>query len=88
MMQHICVSFFSFNSDILLLRFSQASQAWMEWLMKKRKAFDQRGDMAVAAWAEQQQREMNIRARRLSRSKVSNYTVCMMLLFYHILFEN
>lgn len=38
--------------------------------MKKRKAFDQRGDMAVAAWAEQQQREMNIRARRLSRSKV------------------
>lgn len=48
----------------------KASQAWMEWLMKKRKAFDQRGDMAIAAWAEQQQREMNIRARRLSRSKV------------------
>lgn len=50
--------------------FSQASQAWMEWLMKKRKAFDQRGDMAIAAWAEQQQREMNLRVRRLSRSKV------------------
>lgn len=49
---------------------SQASQAWMEWVMKKRKAFDQRGDMAVAAWAEQQQREMTLRARRLSRSKV------------------
>ena len=48
----------------------QASQAWMEWLMKKRKAFDQRGDMAIAAWAEQQQRELNLRARRLSRSKV------------------
>ncbi|PIA56900.1 hypothetical protein AQUCO_00700924v1 [Aquilegia coerulea] len=48
----------------------KASQAWMEWLMKKRKAFDQRGDMAIAAWAEQQQRELNIRARRLSRSKV------------------
>ncbi|XP_028051356.1 DNA topoisomerase 1-like [Camellia sinensis] len=32
---------------------SEASQAWMEWLMKKHKAFDQRGDMAVAAWAEQ-----------------------------------
>ncbi|XP_052200850.1 uncharacterized protein LOC127807212 [Diospyros lotus] len=48
----------------------KASQAWMEWLMKKRKAFDQRGDMAVAAWAEQQQREMNLRARRLSRSKI------------------
>ncbi|OEL34935.1 hypothetical protein BAE44_0004048 [Dichanthelium oligosanthes] len=47
-----------------------ASQAWMEWVMKKRKAFDQRGDMAVAAWAEQQQREMTLRARRLSRSKV------------------
>ncbi|KAK9939389.1 hypothetical protein M0R45_016085 [Rubus argutus] len=48
----------------------KASKAWMEWLMKKRKAFDQRGDMAIAAWAEQQQREMNLRARRLSRSKV------------------
>ncbi|KAI8550514.1 hypothetical protein RHMOL_Rhmol06G0112800 [Rhododendron molle] len=48
----------------------KASQAWMEWLMKKRKAFDQRGDMAVAAWAEQQQREMNLRVRRLSRSKM------------------
>jgi len=48
----------------------KASQAWMEWLMKKRKAFDQRGDMAIAAWAEQQQREMSLRARRLARSKV------------------
>lgn len=48
----------------------KASEAWIEWLMKKRKAFDQRGDMAVAAWAEQQQREMNIRVRRLSRSKI------------------
>lgn len=48
----------------------KASQAWMEWLMKKRKAFYQRGDMAIAAWAEQQQREMNLRARRLSRSKI------------------
>ncbi|KAL5703853.1 hypothetical protein ACHQM5_022354 [Ranunculus cassubicifolius] len=48
----------------------KASQAWMEWLVKKRKAFDQRGDMAIAAWAEQQQRELNIRARRLSRSKM------------------
>lgn len=40
--------------------------------MKKRKAFDQRGDMAIAAWAEQQQREMNLRVRQLSRSKVLN----------------
>ncbi|GAA0175938.1 chaperone [Lithospermum erythrorhizon] len=48
----------------------KASQAWMDWLMKKRKAFDQRGTMAIAAWAEQQQRELNVRARRLSRSKV------------------
>lgn len=40
--------------------------------MKKRKAFDQRGDMAIAAWAEQQQLEINLRARRLSRSKVRN----------------
>lgn len=38
--------------------------------MKKRKAFDQRGDMAIAAWAEQQQRELNLRARRLAKSKV------------------
>ena len=52
----------------------KASQAWMEWLMKKRKAFDQRGDMAVAAWAEQQQLEINLRARRLSRSKVRRLT--------------
>ncbi|XP_028771896.1 uncharacterized protein LOC114729107 isoform X2 [Neltuma alba] len=48
----------------------KASEAWMEWLMKKRKAFYQRGDMAIAAWAEQQQRELNIRARSLSRSKI------------------
>ncbi|KAG8369246.1 hypothetical protein BUALT_Bualt15G0131600 [Buddleja alternifolia] len=48
----------------------KASQAWMEWLMKKRKAFDQRGDMAIAAWAEQQQLELNLRARRLARSKI------------------
>jgi len=53
----------------------------MEWVMKKRKAFDQRGDMAVAAWAEQQQREMTLRARRLSRSKVTpkHYTVPVLL---------
>ncbi|KAI5654774.1 hypothetical protein M9H77_31961 [Catharanthus roseus] len=48
----------------------KASQAWMEWIIKKRKAFDQRGDMAIAAWAEQQQRELNLRARRLARSKI------------------
>ncbi|KAK7410559.1 hypothetical protein VNO78_01428 [Psophocarpus tetragonolobus] len=48
----------------------KASQAWMEWLIKKRKAFDQRGDMAIAAWAEQQQRELNLRVRQLSRSKI------------------
>ncbi|RYR20672.1 hypothetical protein Ahy_B03g065877 isoform A [Arachis hypogaea] len=46
-----------------------ASETWMEWLMKKQKAFDQRGDMAVAAWAEQQQQELNLRVRQLSRSK-------------------
>ncbi|KAA8538016.1 hypothetical protein F0562_027404 [Nyssa sinensis] len=48
----------------------EASQAWMEWLMKKRKAFDQRGDMAIAAWSEQQQRALNLHARRLSRSRI------------------
>ena len=62
------VSFFS--NGVLCSLIYQASQAWMEWLMKKRKAFDQRGDMAIAAWAEQQQREMSLRARRLARSKV------------------
>ncbi|KAG2701007.1 hypothetical protein I3760_06G022800 [Carya illinoinensis] len=48
----------------------KASQAWMEWLMKKRRAFDQRGDMAIQAWAEQQQHELNLRVRRLSHTKV------------------
>jgi len=55
---------------VLLLCFLQASQAWMDWLIKKRKAFDQRGDMAIVAWAEQQQRELNLRVRQLSHSKV------------------
>ncbi|KAE8704416.1 transcription factor TGA4 [Hibiscus syriacus] len=45
----------------------KASEAWMEWLIKKRKAWDQRGDMAVSAW---EQRELNLRVRRLSRSKI------------------
>jgi len=48
----------------------QASKAWVEWVMKKRKAFEQRGNMAAAAWAEQQQREVNLRARNRSRMKV------------------
>ncbi|KAL2653936.1 hypothetical protein R1flu_022064 [Riccia fluitans] len=48
----------------------QASRAWMDWVMKKKKAFEQRGDMAASVWAEQQQREMNLKARRLSRHKV------------------
>lgn len=48
----------------------KASEAWVEWLMKKRKAFDQRGDMAIAAWAEQQHLELNLKARRLARSKM------------------
>lgn len=47
----------------------------MDWLMKKRKAFDQRGDMAIAAWAEQHQRELNIRVRQLTRSKVLEYVL-------------
>ncbi|XP_050233812.1 uncharacterized protein LOC126682251 [Mercurialis annua] len=51
----------------------KASQAWI----KKRKAFDQRGDMAIAAWAEQQQLEMNLRVRRLTRSKVSFIIISM-----------
>lgn len=58
---------------VLIYFLHQASEAWMEWIIKKRKAFDQRGDMAIAAWAEQQQRELNLRARRLARSKVSSH---------------
>ena len=38
--------------------------------MKKKKAFEQRGDMAVSAWAEQQQRELNLKARRMAKLKV------------------
>lgn len=59
-----------FSNLLLTCYVLQASQAWMDWLMKKRKAFSQRGDMAIAAWAEQQQRELNVRVRQLSRSKV------------------
>ncbi|KAL5659456.1 hypothetical protein ACJX0J_032619, partial [Zea mays] len=67
---HILVTLLEYIATFKLLQsIFAASQAWMEWVMKKRKAFDQRGDMAVAAWAEQQQREMTLRARRLSRSK-------------------
>jgi hypothetical protein len=62
-----------FSNFRLMCCVLQASQAWMDWLMKKRKAFDQRGDMAIAAWAEQQQRDLNVRVRQLSRSKVLEY---------------
>ncbi|CAM6015945.1 unnamed protein product [Sphagnum balticum] len=48
----------------------KASKSWMEWVVKKKKAFEQRGDMAVSVWAEQQQREMNLKARRLSQQKI------------------
>jgi len=48
----------------------KASKSWMEWIVKKKKAFEQRGDMAVSVWAEQQQREMNLKARRLSQQKI------------------
>ena len=66
-------TFFSLNQD---------SQAWMEWVMKKQKAFDQRGDMTVAAWVEQQQREMTLPARRLLRSKVS---LCITLFHFSLI---
>ncbi|GAB2289872.1 hypothetical protein Dimus_035729 [Dionaea muscipula] len=48
----------------------KASEAWMEWVMKKKKAFEQRGDIAFAAWSEHQNRQLRLRARQLSRSKV------------------
>ncbi|GJP48407.1 hypothetical protein CLOM_g7696 [Closterium sp. NIES-68] len=47
----------------------KASRAWVEWVQRKKRAFDQRGDMAMSAWAEQQQRELNLRARQLSKEK-------------------
>lgn len=47
----------------------KASRAWMEWVMKKKKAFERRGDLAVTAWADQQQLELNLRVRQLSRTK-------------------
>ncbi|XP_009588804.1 uncharacterized protein LOC107797794 isoform X2 [Nicotiana tabacum] len=53
----------------------KASEAWVEWVMKKRKAFDQRGDMAIAAWVEQQQLELNLKVRRLARSKGRMYAI-------------
>ncbi|CAL5335263.1 unnamed protein product [Camellia sinensis] len=57
--------------DVPFGYYFEASQASLEWLMKKQKAFDRQGDMVVAAWAEQQQQqhEMNLRVHRLSRSK-------------------
>ncbi|THG09111.1 hypothetical protein TEA_014891 [Camellia sinensis var. sinensis] len=48
--------------DVPFGYYFEASQALLEWLMKKQKAFDRQGDMVVAAWAEQQQHEMNLRS--------------------------
>lgn len=48
----------------------KASSAWMDWVIKKRKSFEQRGEMAASAWAEQQMRELNLKARRAARDKV------------------
>ncbi|EFJ29309.1 hypothetical protein SELMODRAFT_91615 [Selaginella moellendorffii] len=48
----------------------KASKAWMEWFIKKKQAYEQRGDLAVTLWAQQQQREMNLKARQLARHKM------------------
>lgn len=56
----------------------QASSAWMDWVIKKRKSFDQRGEMAASAWAEQQMRELNLKARRAARDKVLQH-ICTLL---------
>eukprot|EP00245_Coleochaete_scutata_P010909 TRINITY_DN3943_c0_g2_i1.p1 TRINITY_DN3943_c0_g2~~TRINITY_DN3943_c0_g2_i1.p1 ORF type:complete len:196 (-),score=47.05 TRINITY_DN3943_c0_g2_i1:7-510(-) len=47
----------------------QANREWLEWVAKKRRAWEQRGDMAVNTWQEQQAREMSVRARQRSRMK-------------------
>jgi len=39
-------------------------------VLRKKKAFEQRGEVALSAWAEQQQREMSLKARQLSKAKV------------------
>ena len=53
-------------------------------MIKKRKSFDQRGEMAASAWAEQQMREMNLKARRAARDKVLQHT-CTLLSYSIIL---
>ena len=52
--------------------------------MKKKKAFEQRGDMAVSAWAEQQQRELNLKARRMARLKVYWFMYPCMYIYTYI----
>jgi len=49
----------------------------MEWVIKKRKSFDQRGEMAASAWAEQQMRDLNLKARRGARDKVLEHNFSM-----------
>ncbi|KAF5953561.1 hypothetical protein HYC85_006417 [Camellia sinensis] len=74
--------------DVPFGYYFEASQASLEWLMKKQKAFDRQGDMVVAAWAEQQQQqhEMNLRVHRLSRSKI-NYWESGTHLFFNMIFS-
>lgn len=43
-------------------------------MIKKRKSFEQRGEMAASAWAEQQMRELNLKARRAARDKVPRHS--------------
>jgi hypothetical protein len=55
--------------SVNLLGLFQALSAWMDWVIKKTRTFDQRGEMVASAWAEQQMLNMNLRARRAAKDK-------------------
>jgi hypothetical protein len=48
----------------------QASEAWQAYVQRKKKAFEQRGDVAATAWAEVQRHEMQVKARQMAKQKV------------------
>lgn len=64
----------------------------MEWVVKKRKSFDQRGEMAASAWAEQQMRDLNLKARRAARDKVllslMSDATALVLVSFHVLLNH
>ncbi|GAQ91200.1 chaperone DnaJ-domain superfamily protein [Klebsormidium nitens] len=47
-----------------------ASEAWQAYVARKKKAFEQRGDVAATAWAEVQRHEMQVKARQMAKQKM------------------